>query len=40
MKEQWMQIDFRLNPFKNTGTFTVLGFDDANAILDEHLVTT
>ena len=35
-----MQIDFKLSPFKNTGTFTVLGFDDANAILDEHLVTT
>lgn len=40
MKNDWQLIEFGLKPFKNTGTFTVFGFDDAMAILDEHIVLT
>lgn len=40
MKKDWEAVDFRLIPFKNTGTFYVAGFDDAMAMLDEHIVLT
>lgn len=40
MKKDWEAIDFILMPFKNTGTYSVTGFDDAMAILDEHIVLT
>lgn len=40
MQSDWKSVDFRLKPFKKTGTSTVLGFDDAMALLDEHLVIT
>ena len=40
MKNDWAAIEFGLKPFKNTGTFTVFGFDDAMAILDEQIVLT
>lgn len=40
MKQDWESIDFKLIAFKNTGTFSVSGFDDAMAILDEHIVLT
>lgn len=37
MKNDWEVIEFRLKPFKNSGTYTTLGFDEAQAILDEHM---
>jgi dynein heavy chain len=37
MKKDWEIIEFRLKPFKNSGTYTTLGFDEAQAILDEHM---
>lgn len=40
MKRDWEGIDFRMIPFKKTGTFSVAGFDDAMAMLDEHIVLT
>jgi len=40
MKEEWKTIELHLKPFKNTGTFTVYGFDDAMQVLDEHIVLT
>lgn len=40
MKRDWETIDFNLLPFKTTGTFSVTGFDDAMAMLDEHIVLT
>jgi dynein heavy chain len=40
MKRDWEGVDFRLIPFKNTGTYSVAGFDDAMAMLDEHIVLT
>lgn len=40
MKKDWEAIEFKLLPFKNTGTFSVAGFDDAMAMLDEHIVLT
>lgn len=38
MKLDWESIDFNLVAFKSTGTFSVTGFDDAMAMLDEHIV--
>ena len=35
MKLEWDGVFFNLKPFKKSGTSTVLGFDDAGAILDE-----
>jgi len=40
MKKQWLDIEFKLKPFKNTGTCSVAGFDDAMMMLDEHIVLT
>ena len=40
MKKDWENIEFRLIPFKHTGTYSVAGFDDAMAMLDEHIVLT
>ena len=40
MKAEWAGIFFTLKPFKKSGTCTVLGFDDAGAILDEQIVLT
>jgi len=40
MMADWKGQEFLLKPFKNTGTFTIAGFDDAANMLDEHLVTT
>ena len=40
MKGEWNNIELKLKPFKNTGTYTVYGFDDAMQILDEHIVLT
>lgn len=40
MKNDWESVDFLLFPFKNTGTFYAGGFDDAMAMLDEHIVLT
>ena len=38
MKADWENVFFNLIPFKTTGTYSVTGFDDAMAILDEHIV--
>jgi len=40
MKKDWEAVEFKLKPFKNTGTYSVTGFDDAMAMLDEHIVLT
>ena len=40
MKADWAGVEFTLKPFKNTGTFTVIGFDEAMVMLDEHIVLT
>ena len=40
MKTDWESILFTLKPFKATGTYSVLGFDDAMAMLDENIVLT
>lgn len=40
MKLEWENVFFNLKPFKKSGTCTVLGFDDAGAILDEQIVLT
>lgn len=38
MEKEWESIDFTLKDFKNTGTCSVAGFDDAMMVLDEHIV--
>ena len=40
MKLDWDNIEFRMIPFKRTGTYSVAGFDDAMTMLDEHIVLT
>jgi dynein heavy chain len=40
MKQDWEPLQLGLKPFKNTGTYTVFGFDDAMMMLDEHIVLT
>ena len=40
MKLEWENVFLSLKPFKTSGTSTVLGFDDAGAILDEQIVLT
>jgi dynein heavy chain, axonemal len=40
MKKDWEAVEFFLIPFKNTGSYSVAGFDDAMAMLDEHIVLT
>lgn len=40
MKSEWVPVELKFKPYKNTGTFTVYGFDDAIAMLDEHTVVT
>lgn len=39
MKSEWAGLNFLTPKFKNTTTYTIAGFDDAIAILDEHIVT-
>jgi dynein heavy chain len=40
MKNDWTQIELGLKPFKNTGTYSVIGFDEAMQMLEEHIVLT
>lgn len=40
MKGEWVPVELKFKPYKNTGTNTVYGFDDAIAMLDEHTVVT
>ena len=40
MKNDWENVEFNLLDFKATGTYSVTGFDDAMAMLDEHIVLT
>ena len=40
MKIDWTTVEFVLKAFKNTGTCSVAGFDDAMVMLDEHIVLT
>jgi len=40
MKQAWENVFFLLKPFKNTGSFTIATFEEAMALLDEHIVLT
>jgi dynein heavy chain len=40
MKREWLDIIFGMKPYKDSGTCTVTGFDDAWNIVDEHSVLT
>jgi dynein heavy chain, axonemal len=39
MKLDWEGLNFMTPEFKSTRTYIIAGFDDAAAILDEHIVT-
>ena len=39
MKKEWEGQNFLTPEFKNTRTYIIAGFDDAAALLDEHIVT-
>jgi len=38
MMKNWEGVNFFLVPFKNSGTYSVTGFDDAIALLDEQII--
>lgn len=40
MKQEWEKVDFELVKYKTSNTYTILGFDDIEQILDEHLSNT
>lgn len=40
MIKNWEGVDFHLIPFKNSGTYSVTGFDDAIQLLDEQIIGT
>ena len=40
MKEEWEEVFFMCKDFKTSGTYTVGGFDDANQLLDDHIMVT
>jgi dynein heavy chain len=40
MQADWKDCNFNLPQFKSTTTNFIAGFDDAMAMLDEHIVTT
>lgn len=40
MMRVWEGVEFHCIPFKNSGTFTCTGFDDAMNLLDEQIIVT
>jgi dynein heavy chain len=38
MKKEWESIGFILKDFKTSGTFLVGGWDDAYALMDDHIM--
>ena len=36
MKSEWLQVFLTCKPFRNSGTCTVIGFDEGINFLDEH----
>jgi hypothetical protein len=38
MKEKWVDINIEMKPFKTTNI--VIGWDNYNTVLDEHIVNT
>ena len=38
MKADWRGLEFRVVPYKDTGTCVVGGADDVQALLDDHIV--
>jgi hypothetical protein len=37
MKKDWETVSLSTKPFRTSGTYTVLGFDEAINFLDEHM---
>jgi len=40
MKNDWKLVDFFVKDFKTSGSYTVGGFEDANQLLDDHIMMT
>lgn len=40
MKEDWEKVEFKLFLFKKSGTFFIASFEEASALLDDHIVIT
>lgn len=40
MRNDWGGIEFRITPYKDTGTFIMGGIDEIQALLDDHIVKT
>lgn len=40
MKDEWATLEFKVRPYKETGTYVVSGVDDIINLLDDHIVKT
>ncbi|XP_053982409.1 dynein axonemal heavy chain 7 [Hylaeus volcanicus] len=40
MQEDWANLCFTVNPFKDTGTHVIAGVDDIQLLLDDHIIKT
>jgi len=40
MKAEWVEASFLCKVFKTSGSYTVVGFDIANQLLDDHTMMT
>ncbi|XP_043259913.1 dynein axonemal heavy chain 7 isoform X2 [Colletes gigas] len=40
MQEDWAELTFTVNPFKDTGTYVIAGVDDIQLLLDDHIIRT
>ena len=38
MKQEWRDLVFDLNPYKDTGTYVLRGIDETIALLDDQIV--
>lgn len=38
MENDWIDLDFTVNPYKDSGTFVVAALDDIQIMLDDHIM--
>lgn len=38
MENEWLNLEFTINPYKDSGTFVVAALDDIQIMLDDHIM--